>query len=269
MTIENGIYSDDIQVYNYYMDPFGSARIGYYFVVLQEAAGSHAYACNAGLSHLQKEGKTWVVSRTKMTVSRYIGWPASFRVQTWAQEPYKFYCPRATQALDASGNELFCAMSHWAVVDLKTRRPLNPQGILARFEPKSAASGSPELGKRVSFNQHEFETMFTYQPTIHYNDMDLNGHVNNIVYLDWMLDSLPFSFRDAYKVSQIDISYLAETYRDDSILVYTGLFREDSLSAQEPQLVHCVFRLLADGGKETLSVAKTSWQKREFFVGIP
>ena len=43
-----------------------------------------------------------------------------------------------------------------------------------------------------------------------FSDLDVNGHVNNTKYLDWIDDLLPSAFHQAHPVREISICYLSE-----------------------------------------------------------
>lgn len=263
MKIENGVYHDSITLNSHEVDPFNAAHPTYYFLVMQEVAGAHAYSYGVSIPQLQQHNKTWVVTRTRMTISDYARWPGSIRVETWPQEPWKLYFPRVCRAWDQAGKPLFESLSQWVVMDVQTQRPVKPQQIADLFGPLARKQAvDPDLGRRVSFDKESFADILTYAPRILYTDNDLNMHVNNVVYLQWMLESLPHAFRDTHLAKEIDISYLAQTFRDDSVVVLTGLQRKDILQAHEMELTHEVRRLLPDGESQAVCVAKTVWIER-------
>jgi len=263
MRIENDIFTNDIELCSYDVDPFYHMHATHYFRIMQEAAGAHAYTCNAGIPHLREEGRTWLVTRTSMTIDRYACWPGSIRVETWPQKPWKLYFPRVTRCWDQDRHLLFRSLSLWVVIDLNSHKPLKPDLIADRLRaPTIADEINPDLGRRTTFEQDSFAGIITHVPTIRYGDNDFNLHVNNVAYLEWMLDSLPFSFRDSHTIREVDISYISETYRDDTILVRTGLSNPQALETREPQLAHEVVRILPDGKEQQVCVAKTTWRER-------
>jgi acyl-CoA thioesterase FadM len=149
-------------------------------------------------------------------------------------------------------------------MDTTTQRPLKPQAIVDSFDPIVAKDlVDPNLGKRVSFDEGECADLLVYEPTILYTDNDINMHVNNVVFLQWMLDSLPFAFRDSHVVGEVDISYLAQTFREDHIRVRTGISEPDLLESDAPTLSHEVLRVLPTGETQAVCVATTTWRRRD------
>ena len=52
--------------------------------------------------------------------------------------------------------------------------------------------------------------------TIRYKDTDTNHHVNNVSFVQWMLEALPFSFLEGYSATEIDITYMKEAFGSDT-----------------------------------------------------
>lgn len=222
MEIVNGIYHNTVELNSHDVDTFNLVHPAHYFRVLQEASGSHAYLKGVGIPHLRKEGMTWVVTRTRMEIYHYLSWPATIEVETWPQGIWKFYYPRVCRANSKDGNPLFEAMSQWLVVDTETQRPQRNERISNSFDQVDKAFyKDPELGPRHNGEREDLPLLYTYTPRIVYSDVDLNHHVNNVVYLEWMLESLPFTFRDNYLATVVDISYRAQAFRDDEVTVTT------------------------------------------------
>ena len=268
MQIIDGIFTDTLTLNSYEVDTFYSAQTAFYFRIMQEAAGAHAYYRNVSIPHLQQEGKTWVVTRTRMEILEHVRWPNTVQVHTWPQQPWKLYFPRVCQLYSGDQTKLFQSISHWVVMDTEKQRPVKPQTVSDRFgSVQTDEFVDPNLGRRVMFDIQDHETVLTYHPVIRYSDCDFNRHVNNVVYLEWMLDSLPFSFRDSHQAYEVDISYLAQTFRDDTVLVRTGLSRSDILRDDQVKLVHEIVRTDDEGKLQPVSTAVTKWKPRSVNSG--
>jgi acyl-ACP thioesterase len=87
--------------------------------------------------------------------------------------------------------------------------------------------------------------------------------VNNISYLSWALESLPSSFRNRLKVAEVDVSYLRQTFLEDTIVVYTESKDPDALKKDEPLLHHRIIRKETDGTETLVWVGSTRWKARE------
>ncbi len=226
-------------------------------------SGPHSYERKLGVPQLREQGMTWVLARTKVTISQYASWPTDLHILTWPQEPWKLYFPRGTKITGPDGGELCRSLSQWVVMDLSSRRPVKPQNLAGMFGVADpTVYYSPDLGKRVEYPTDLID-LATYTPTIQYMDADLNGHVNNIVYAQWIFAGLPHSFLDSFQAAEFDISYLAETQRNDSVMVRTGAVDVGALEQDFPVLTHEIVKTLADGATTPVCIARTTWRRRE------
>jgi acyl-ACP thioesterase len=263
MKIENNIFSTRVPLYSFQVDSFNHAHLASYLQILQEAAARHSYERNLGVPQLREQGLTWVLARTKVMVNRYAPWPTDLDILTWPQEPWKLYFPRGTKVLGPDGEELCRSLSQWVVMDLSSHRPVKPQNLANMFGVADPSLYySPDLGKRVEYSAGLVE-IATHVPVIQYVDADLNGHVNNIVYAQWMIAGLPHAFLDNYQIAEFDIAYLAETMRHDTVAVRTGAVDDKIMEQDSPILVHEIRKNLADGTTTPVSIARTSWKRRE------
>ena len=81
--------------------------------------------------------------------------------------------------------------------------------------------------------------------TVRYSELDLNGHMSNTRYLDWMEDLLPSSFHREHPLMDFTISYLSEAREGETVdLSYElgpdGILR---LEAAEQTSGHRVFAI--------------------------
>ncbi|MBQ1438897.1 MAG: hypothetical protein IIZ10_04340, partial [Solobacterium sp.] len=66
-----------------------------------------------------------------------------------------------------------------------------------------------------------------------YSDIDLNGHMNNTRYLDWIDDMYDMHFHEVTRIRTLQINYLKElSYGDQVTLFYeyeNGMYRIDGV----------------------------------------
>lgn len=248
-------------------DPHYHARLSFYFGVVQDIAGLHAACRNMSIPELQEKGMTWVILRTKMHVNRYTAWPEDIMAETWAQAPLGLKMPRVVRAQDEEGKPLFEAITEWAVLDLTHHyRPVRPNAITEAMkipsENDSKHHRECKLPRRTEFDDSALAFTSRYVPPVLMSDTDANHHVNNISYLNWILESLPVPFRDAYKVEDVDVSWEKQTFLGDMLVVMTGSGQSHPLEEEKPSFVHKIIRKGQDGTEETVFQGTTTWEKR-------
>lgn len=256
--------------YSYETDSFFDARLAFYFQIVQEAAGNHSAVRGCSIPALHKEGKTWVITRSKIDVHRYSHWPEQVIVETWAQEPIRLHLPRVVRSFDEQGEPLFTAKTYWALIDLERGRPCRPTTMSERIGlPPLKMQMDLSLTGRTTYDDSGCTTLVSYKPKIQYLDTDSNLHVNNISYLNWALESLPAEFRNRAKVAHADVSWIRQTFSGDDITVFTGCGNEKIFSAEEGLLYHKIERNEKDGGRTIVWEGTTRWEDRSTLRGTP
>ena len=247
-------------------DSYYTTRVSEYQSLIQEAAALHATYRSVGIPDLQKEGKTWVIARSRMEAFHYGSWRDSVEVTTWAQKPQGLNCPRVVEAIDQDGNKLFHAMTRWAIIDTVNGRPLRP-GFVSDIL-KTVTESEEENSKLPSLMTYKEEAptlLKTYSVRINYLDTDYNHHVNNRSYTNWILEALPNEFMDSYKPALLDVKWGMQSFRHDNLEVRVMGKDDNAFIEEEPHLFFEIIRKECDGSENTVFEAYSEWKKRELF----
>jgi acyl-ACP thioesterase len=133
-----------------------------------------------------KNGITWVLLRFEV---RLLGEMPSegetVTVKTWPLGVNKLFFRRDFQAL-ANGKPFACAASEWTVLDTAARKAVAiPLKMNEDLTPPSADRAIEDLNWKLPLLQSAEESAsFIIRKT----DIDRNGHVNNVRYIDWILE---------------------------------------------------------------------------------
>jgi medium-chain acyl-[acyl-carrier-protein] hydrolase len=100
------------------------------------------------------------------------------------------------------------------VVDMNSRRPHRPDLVkeaLRYVRPEMALGKQAE---KITFNENGKDIG---SHVVKFSDMDLNGHVNNAKYVEWIFDAIaPEKSQQPHK--QFHINYLSEATLGEEIL---------------------------------------------------
>ena len=89
------------------------------------------------------------------------------------------------------------------------------------------------------------------QFSVRYRDLDINQHVNNVSYIEWLLECIPDMVENGLCLSELEVNFLGEALHGDRVLA--RCCRQDE---QGMRFAHDVLRE-ADGRE--LIRARTSW----------
>ncbi|NQT57465.1 MAG: hypothetical protein HQ557_00640 [Bacteroidetes bacterium] len=261
MKIHDNIYSNTYQLHTYLADPFLTANLPFYCRTVQEGAASHAMHAGCSNTELHAMGKTWVLSRFKLTIKKYVTWPSSVILKTWINSPFRFFAPREAQGTDEEGNELFRSMAYWVLLDLEKRRPEKP-GMIHQFISMSEDRSlwtKTTLAKLPAGQDIEASTVYT--PQLMYRDIDSVRHINNISYIEWILESFSLDYKTDFKPCEFEINFLSESFLGDELMLYT---RKDP-SGQDGSWQHTVIKIHGDVQTEACR-ARSIWKKRDTLI---
>ncbi len=208
-------WADTFKVHSYEVDLRHELTLPALTRYLQEAAWRHAEELGYGLAAMRARHLAFVLARQLIHIHRQPRWGDALRLRTWPAGKDRIFCYRDFRWFDAHGMELGWAATLWFVFDLRTREPQRTDtyfhldaGDCDRVHPgrigKLPPPAQPEPTGRVRAG---------------YTALDINGHVNNVSYLDWILDGFPAEFHAAHAVRELEINYLAEAFHNEDLLI--------------------------------------------------
>ncbi len=174
-------------------------------------AGSHGF----GYEYTHRTRHAWVLSRLVMEMQEMPRTGETYVIETWVNSIYRQFTDRLFAITSPDGRVYGYAFSTWALIDMDSRLPMNldemPDG---GFQNTIIAQGVPIGGPR-RIRLKNPETVREVQAK--YSDLDINGHVNSVRYIEMMLDLFPKSLYDKMPPRRIEVAYSIESYYDDTL----------------------------------------------------
>ncbi len=185
------------------------------FEMLQEVATEHAQKLGVDFASLSPLGLGWALSKMSVQLHRLPNWNERVYITTWASVRERISTFREFEAKSATGEPLFTARSQWVLFDLNTRR-------LAKMERLADwTRDATSFANEETFQDHLLRPSPDAQSIdchIRNNDIDLNGHVNNSIYIVWAVQSLSDEFLKAKTPTWIKINFLEEIKPHEQVI---------------------------------------------------
>ena len=150
----------------------------------------------------------------------------SFTIETWVENVYRLFTDRNFAVLNKEGKAIAYARSVWAMIDTETRKPVDLMAIhdgdIAGYIcDKDCPIDKPS---RIKVNSKEPVAILP----VKYSDMDINGHVNSIRYIEHILDLFPVDAFKEKRVRRFEMAYVAETMDTDTMAYYMDKVDDDN-----------------------------------------
>ena len=225
--MEKGRYQFKVRSYECGAD--GRATLPTVCNFLQEAASLHAASLGFGKGDFAATGEniSWVLTRMVVKMDRYPKWEDEVTVETFPRGGRKIVAWRDFEVKDAKGRTLGVASSEWMIIDLATRKiHAIPEKVFAANDPANVPVLGLEpfskfrfpSGEAVSFPlRSETEKIPLPRFTAMKSQIDLNGHVNNVHYISWMLEPC-----DSRCPAEMEVVFRSETFAGDEVCVETA-----------------------------------------------
>lgn len=156
------------------------------FSMLQEASIDHTEELGAGRVKTLDRGFLWVIARQRVVIGRLPEYDETISLESWPGETMHVFFPRFYRMLDKNGIPILSASALWMLIDAKKRSFIFPQqeGIIV---PGETTGNEISLPSGIRALPTEEKTHFT----VPYSHTDINGHMNNIRYIDECENRIP------------------------------------------------------------------------------
>ena len=220
MTVQH--HTESFTIYAFQGDESGGASARSLCEYMQEAAGNHAAHLGFSVDRLQEAGVAWVLSRICIVPEKLPAVNDRILVETWPVAVEGLQFRRDFIVHDESGHLVARAVSYWVVVTLATRKLGRIPAFIADAafaNSGKALEGDFGMGKhRLPFVEEGNEAC-RFRARL--SDIDRNHHVNNIHYMDWILESVPENVRKTKRLAGIELVFKSESVEGDMIAART------------------------------------------------
>ena len=217
-----------VGTYSFVAEPFHVDFSGHLFMGvlgnhLLNCAGFHATERGFGMAELNESNYTWVLSRLAIELEEMPAQYEEFSVDTWVENVYRLFTDRNFAIYGKDGRVYGYARSVWAMINMDTRKPADLLSLHGGRIVDYIETEKPcpiEKPGRIKVNN----CMPVRSVEMYYNDIDINGHVNSIKYIEHVLDLFSKDWYAAHTIRRFEMAYVAESYFGDVL----SFFREEN-----------------------------------------
>ncbi len=196
--------------------------------LFQDAAGQHAEELGVGFNALLERQYLWVLTRVKFKI---ISAPNRYQevvIKTWPLAPNRLNYRREYCIEDKNGHKLIVGSSEWVIINSDTRRLLSVPDLY----PFTDGFCEEVMFENKLHKVRDFEaTGIPHTVNAGFSELDVNGHVNNTKYANYVIDAINPTKDDVLQSFQID--YRKEIMQGTQINIFC--LKEDSVVSAKGQ----------------------------------
>jgi len=245
------IWSEIYPVRSYDVDARGYLSVGSLCNFLQDAAGGHAHAIGVSVDQLHNMHLTWVLVRMRVELTRHLHWQDRLHIQTWPSHQERLFSHRDFLLCDEAGADVGRCVTVWVLMDLQRWRPQRLSALPTPLSIPDRPRALPTMPSKIKIPE-TFATQHPFQ--VGDRDLDRNGHVNNVRYIEWALETVPVSVLNTCGLEMLEINFTGEAFHAESILAGSR-----PLDTAAPVFLHGIH---SQSAGTDLARAKTQWRPR-------
>lgn len=239
-------------------------------VCMQSLAGEHAAKLGLAVETLYAADLMWVLARQQVVLPTLPAADSTIYIKTWPSTISRLQCRRDFIVKNEKGELLGHGITHWVVVNMSSRRAERLPPFITEVYPKDPEFAANDIALRHPALPANLE-IATWQTS--QADIDLNAHVTNMRYADFMLDALPEQHYATHRLTALDMTFRAETIAGQKIssrsqtcdpLLFAPLARTDTDLAFWHSLVKKEKKILFWKKEEEKELVRgfSLWRKR-------
>lgn len=243
-----GIYP--IELKSYELDHRGEIPLWVIYRFLQEAAEFNAVELGFDTESMLKQALTWMLVRLQLRVGSVPSGRTMIRAESWPSAVESRFAKRDFRLWWNDAAEPFAvASSAWLLIDVNRKRPVTVENVIGREHlrytehmvhdpfPSMNPAGTPD---------------FTTEFRIRRADLDMNDHVNNTHYVEWLAEAVPEPVWRECSVTALDIEYKRALQFGETVHIA-------SYAVDASTYLH---RMTSTAGKGDVMLARTVWKRR-------
>lgn len=226
-------YVQEYSLNTYDFDKNGKVRLTSLVNYLQDISTRHFES--AVRDRYEGSLGLWVIVEWKVDIVKMPETVMTIKVTTEPTYFRKFIAYRGYTIEDENGGCIGTAVSKWAYLDTNSRRQANIPGVFNEIFKVEEGTYKPE---RMVIVAPLSKKSHTAKIKSYDSDLDVNQHVNNVVYIRWALDALqmsPLAFDEHWQPKTLKVNFKREVFAYTEIEIECFV---DEMGSNEKRSIH-------------------------------
>ncbi len=193
--------------------------------IFQSAAAEDCKRLGVGTKVLGDKGTGWVLARTRYKFERMPVLDDEVTFETWCNPPRGCESMRHVDITDKEGNLIAYGISRWCVLDINTSRLVSCSEI--PLDKTQVLDDKNRFGS--DFRKLAFDGEWTpvFQEKMRLSKIDVNGHVNNTRFLEFVTDCFSKEEYASLNIKDFQIDFRSQVRLGDTLEMFSAREKGD------------------------------------------
>jgi acyl-ACP thioesterase len=220
-------WNESFKIRQFEVNTDGFALLSTLANAMQESAGAHADSLGWSMQALLDQNMGWILNRFMLDIKRYPKAGEMVHIETWPSGADRLFAYRDFELFDDNHELVLTARTAWLILDIARRRPIPTPPDVVEIGAQSKRSARIEVEGKIA--RPDGEPVSSLRFPVRRADLDINQHLNNVRYMEWVLETL-YEDNHAPKPGYFDIQFKAEgLYGDVAVSERFDLGNTESL----------------------------------------
>lgn len=223
--------------------------------IMEDIAASHSDSLGYGLKEVENTNCAWVLLDWKIKILGRPEYNECIEASTWARKSDKLCAYRDFELKDNEGKIFAIGSSRWLYMNLLKRRPVVlddkikniyeiEQGKMVFNEEICKINIMTDKENDIDNKENIIEIIERPYRTER-RDMDINGHMHNVSYIEAAYEILPEDIYKNIEYSNIRVEYKKEIMENDEVKIKCIIFRNKKclITFSSENKLHAVIEL--------------------------
>lgn len=222
----NATWKEHYKLRTFDVDLTNHVKISSIFNFMQESASNSADSLGFGYDQLIDDQLFWVLSRVKIELNPLPSLGDEIIIETWPRGIDKIFALRDFLIYDGDNTLIGKATTSWLMLDGKTKRPVRPDILIQRIPPEGIENAIEQVCGKIETNP---DMDLVNEVRVGYTDIDINQHLNNVRYIEYILNCFPTDHYKKKRINSLQVNFLSESRYNDTIRIYKSVAGDDAI----------------------------------------
>ncbi len=209
----------------------------------EDIGGFHSDIAGYGIKDIEKTRISWVLLHWKMKVLKRLKYGDTIHVKTWSRGAIRACCYRDYEIYNQNNELCVIGTSKWTLIHLENGLMRLTNELLEKYQSENKAVFEDFTFEKLKEPE---DSKLTFEYTVQRRDIDINGHMHNLCYLDLAYEALPQDVFENFSFNNIEIMYKTGAYIGNNIKCFYSFINDEhivTIKSEDEKALHAIVKM--------------------------